>query len=448
MGSPAGSSGTGTGSTANVYTPTAQPAADTTLQGLIASFPSAATSPAGSYYGTAQDRLGLDVLSNPYAPDALTGASYTSDFTKNNLFPDLTGGATDLRGAAWAGLPYGGTALSQGFDPQYTANVTAAENNPYYAPALAGAQQAANIGTQGAANLAAGANQTLDTAYDPQGALYNKGRSNALDYSAVTNAQAGLGGTPYGSSVASGNLTNYDMNWQDRQLGRQEKALGTADTTLSDASKLASTASGLPSSVYTGNIKDISTALAARNLGAAEGGSTYSAITGASGAADTTAGNLETGAVKDYAYYSGLPAATAYDQGDKVFTGINDVVSLGNNQYKLPQQEINDLESYLKLGQSASVDSGNLGAQGLSELSSAASGIGGISNTLFGSNSGGLVGGASSLFSGGGAAGGASTLADFGAGGGVAAEAGTAALDAGASTGGSGLTALLPMLAS
>lgn len=429
MGSPAGASSNMPGASASVYTPTAQPAADTKLQDFINSFPTATDSPAGQYYKDAQDWLKsfTSDLSSTQATDASQAALH---FTQDTAFPQATADSAALDTAAASTLPYGQTALSYGFDPQFTTNVTAAENNPYYAPALSGAQQAADIGTAGASRLASSANQTLNTAYDPERALYNQGRTGALDYANVANSMSGLGGTPYGSSVTANTLSNYDLNWGDRQLGRQEKALPIADTALSDASKLAYTASGYPSKVYTGNLADITTALNARDTGASKGAATDSEILGATGTADKTAQTLDSNALKDYAYYGSLPYSTQVLEGKNALSGINDVVGLGNEAYTLPQQDINNLESYLKLGQSSSTISGNLGATGLNELTGAASGLGGLASTANNLSGGGIT----SALGGSGATsalGGASTLADFGAGGGVAAEAGTTALDAG-----------------
>jgi hypothetical protein len=444
--SPAGTSSNMPGADASVYTPTAQPAADQSLQNLIASFPSATGSPAGTYYGQAGNILSDYILKNPAMDLSLNTANAAQTFDQGIAFPQATGDAYSLSQASGRGLPYGDAALAYGYDPQYNKNITAAENNPFYAPALAGAQQAADIGRGGADQLFTGARQTLDTAFDPQGRLYNRGRADSLDYSAVTSAMAGLGGTPYGASVASSALSNYDLGWQDKQLGRQEKALGVADTTFSDAAKLADTSAAYPSSTYTGNITDISKALGARNTGAAVGGGTYGSILGASGTADTTAAKLDSGALSDYTTYGALPYKTNVGIGKDELAGIDSVTALGNNQYLLPQQGINDLESYLKLGQSSSTISGDLGKTGLSELSSTAGGFGQLAsgaNSLFGGSSSGGAG-LGSIFSG---AGGASL--DYGGGGaalGVADAAGVAGADAAGGSG--GLMALLPMLGS
>jgi hypothetical protein len=398
---PAGSSGSGTGSTANVFTPAGQPAAGDKLNSIISGLPTTASgTPAGQYYPLAQDFLANYITGNTGQDQMITGAQTASDFTTSTAFPQTTSDSAALSKDAQSVLPYSQTALTNANDPQYTTNVTAAEKNPYYAPALKGAQQAADIGTAGASTLASDANQTLNTAYDPQGALYKQGQTGALDYANVANSMSGVSGTPYGSSVSANALTNYDLNWQDKQLSRQEGALKSADTALTDASKLAYTSSGYPSSVYTKNITDINAALKARDAASLTGAETSSSILGQAGTADATAASLDSAALKDLSTYTSLPYNTNTKIADTNLTGINDVTNLGNSANTSLQQTVSDLESYLGLGQSASKISGDLGATGLSELSSATQGIGSAAstaNTLFGTGSSGSSSGSGLL---------------------------------------------------
>jgi hypothetical protein len=79
------------------------------------------------------------------------------------------------------------------------------------------------------------------------------------------------------------------------------------------------------------------------------------------------------------------------------------LANLGQAQFQIPQQAVQDLESYLGLGQSASTISGNLGQLGQNQLGSSLAGIGsalGAGNTaLFGSQG---IGGANGLLGAGG----------------------------------------------
>lgn len=271
MGEPSGSSGTGSGSTANVYTPKQQGWADQALVADIASFPSASDSPAAAYYPTAA-AVTNDFLS-PYGTDALSAkgdVEYARGYFKDTAFPMETGAASDL----------------------FSAGKT-----------------------------------TLDTAYDPQNKLYDTSRTNALDYANVTGSMSGTAGTPYGSSVASNTLSNFDLNWQDKQLKRQENALSAVGTS------------------------------------------------------DTAAGKLEDTALKNYDKFGTSTYDEDVKQADNWMTGANDTIKIGNNQYSLTETQIGDLLDYLGIGQSASKTSGSLGATGLNELSTTTSGIGSLAST-------------------------------------------------------------------
>lgn len=164
---------------------------------------------------------------------------------------------------------------------------------------------------------------------------------------------------------------------------------------------------------------------------------------------------------------SGLPYGTANTGMTSALNALSQGVNIGNQQFVLPQQIMNDLQSYLGLGQSASALSGSLGQMGQNQLMQSLSGIGGAlgtgSNLLFGnslSSSGGLLGslGLNPFTSGLGAtsqyfsplAGTLGGVADFGggadlAGGALAGGAGLAAAGTGAAVDAGSLASLLPL---
>lgn len=296
MGSPAGSSGTGGGSTANVYVPKQQGTADfnfnNILQPLIdASTNGGAGTPGGWAYPQAQ-------------------AAYQTYFTN---YP----------------------AIDYGY--QQATNAAQDYQNGGYLSALSNAKTLGGAG-----------NTVLNTAFDPQSALFNRGQQQVADQANATNAMSGVGSTPYGSSVTAGALKNYDIDWQNQQLKRQLAGLEGAGTAFGRSNDL--------------------------GLKAASG--------------------LDTLAAAPYNFSTNV--------GSNLETGLSDAVKIGNQQYTLPQQVIDDLESYLGLGQSASTISGNLGALGSSELASGigglgslAGGIGSLSNSSLGSGIGGLFSGTS-----------------------------------------------------
>jgi hypothetical protein len=118
-------------------------------------------------------------------------------------------------------------------------------NNPFQGQAIAGAQQASAIGgaganadAQGAGVLGTAAGDVLNTAFDPQNALFNRTQQQALDQSSVANSMAGIGSTPYGASVTGTNLGNFDVNWQAKQLANQQGGLGAAQAGFGEAGNL------------------------------------------------------------------------------------------------------------------------------------------------------------------------------------------------------------------
>lgn len=257
MSSPAGASGTGTGPNANVYTPTMQPQADQSIWQVL-----------------------------------------------NPLITASSGGGI-------------GTPAGSAYPTANQAVSTYLLDPAAQAMAMSGANQGAMIGSAGANTLNTSANQILNTAFDPQAALFNQTQGQVLDQSNVANAMSGVGNTPYGASVTSNALGNFDINWQNQQLARQAQGLGAAAPLYGQAANLAASSGGLPFSTGATMVSDI-------------------------------------------------------------LSGLGGAVNLGNNQYMLPQQVIGDLENYLSGGQSASLISGQLGQMGQNELMQSMSGIGNL----------------------------------------------------------------------
>lgn len=473
-GGASGAGGSGnTGGRATVYQPTAQGGADQAFQNIIGQLMGAGAGPAGTNYPTGQQFVDQYLTYSPYAAQAQGAADNAGNIALANYGPQQTAGS-NLMGAAQGGLPYAGQALSMGFNPAYGTLANDIMANPFLQQALGGAQQAAGIGAAGADQLAggvgpllagigplmAGAGTTLNTAFDPQNQLFNRGQQQSLDASSVANAMAGIGGTPYGASVTDNALNNYGINWQNQQLGRQEAGLGAygsalgragstlgqAGSTLGQATNLASSSSALPSNVYTNQINQILQALGMGNQAAASGASTFGNLLGSAGSGSTTGAGMQNSALAQYLSGQQQNYNTGVNFGQNALSGLSSVTNLGNQQYLLPQQVIADLESYMGLGQSASGISGKLGDMGFNQLSSGLGGAISGTNALLGQNS--LLGGSSGVFGSGGLGG------LFGAGGG-AGPAGvfdstgsllgssissipTAALDAAAGAGGVG----------
>lgn len=446
-GAQSGSSSTGAG--ASVYNPTAQPAADQMYQDTVRMLSGQGFGPAGINYPTAQGFVDKYLTNSPYAPQAMQGAQTVAD-QSGQFFPFQAGSGYQLQDAAGSTLPYAQKALQQGFSPTYQQIVDYTQQNPYFGTALSGASQAANIGGQGASNLQnpiyaglSGAKTMLNSAFDPQGALFNRGQSQALDSSNVANAMAGVGGTPYGASVNSNALTNYGLNWQDRQLGRQQSGLGAyesavtgAGNQLAGAANLGASTAALPSATYLGQLNSILSALKAQQTGGTLGAGSAGTLLGAAGGADTQGAGLQNTALQAYLSGTQQPYNTGVGMTNNELSGLTSATNLGQAQYQLPMEVLNALSAYMRLGQQASGLSGQLGNLGFNQTAQGLGGLIGGANTLFGSNS--LLGGSSGILG----SGGLGSL--FGGGAGAAG----AGLDIGSMAGSfAGTDALLPLLA-
>lgn len=421
--SPSGSSGTGTGSTANVYTPQAQPTADYNWQQQIQPLLNAAANggagtPAGQNYPAAENLVqqyltgganGALTPFNNFSQGALQGAQ-TSAAYGNDLFNQGTANSSALSGAASGGLPYGQSILNNAFNPLYGGVLQNVLNNSFTGQAMAGAQQGAQLGGAGAnqlqgmadnlqgvsqqigqsiPQLQGAASSILNTGFDPQSALFNRTQQQTLDQSNVVNAMSGLGGTPYGASVSANAMGNMDINWQNQQLARQTQAgssaqgldtaaasiggmqgqlAGEAGNLYQAAPGLAASSAALPSGVNNAQNANILSALNAQNTAGTQGAAGYNNLLSASGQGLSSAQNLGTNAATTLNSLSAGPYNTGANIANNAVSGLTSATNLGNTQYALPEQMLNSLQSYMQLGQSASGMSGTLGQTGINQL--------------------------------------------------------------------------------
>ena len=271
------------------YVPTAQPSADMNYQNLLSAMYNPSISalqgisqlPATQYNPQVQSAVG-QIANNPYAAQ---GEQVTQE-------------------AANYGVPTGQTEYSWG---QNTL------------PMMAGQVTGAVPGLQ------SGANQVLGTAFDPQQALYNQLMQQNQAQSQATLAQSGLAGTPYGANLANQSNTNFNLGWQNNQLGRQTQGLGAAGTAAGQVGGLENTGANL--------------------LG--------------------QAGNMMTTGLNTMNTIGQWPYQTSVGQANNSLGALGQGISLGNQQFTIPQQLFSDLQSYLGLGQAASglLDSWQPGVQ-------------------------------------------------------------------------------------
>lgn len=153
----------------------------------------------------------------------------------------------------------------QGQQASNTSNLasaaTAVQNNPYYSTAIQGAQQVAQqsqgvaAGQQAAAQNLYGlagmaqpmATQINQTAFDPQSALYNQQYQQNQDQTNATNAMNGVAGSPFGAGLSAQSGQNFNLNWQNQQLGRQTQGAGAVAGLTSAAAGADQTGANLAS---------------------------------------------------------------------------------------------------------------------------------------------------------------------------------------------------------
>lgn len=72
--------------------------------------------------------------------------------------------------------------------------------------------------------LAAG-NAVLNTAFDPQQALYDRTQQQTAQQAAANQASRGLAMSPYGAELSNQSNSNFNIDWQNAQLARQTAGL-------------------------------------------------------------------------------------------------------------------------------------------------------------------------------------------------------------------------------
>lgn len=285
----------------------------------------------------------------------------------------------------------------------------------------------------GAADLSRYGGDILNTAFDPQQALYNQLQNQVSQQTRAIEAQAGLGaGSGVGDSITANTLANWNINWQNQQLARQQQGLQAAEPAFAEAAALPGaaassadaafqTAGALPGAALSSFDQPIAVGAGLPGGVLSQGGQIGQQIAALSQAAGALPGALAAGygnlgtqanqlayaPLQNYSQLGGQIAPLAqqgaalgglpYNVGSQgtsnALQTLGSGVNLGNQQYAIPQQLMNDLQSYLGLGQAASGLSGTLGQMGLNQTMQSMAGLGGAlgmgSNLLFGNSLGG-----------------------------------------------------------
>lgn len=94
------------------------------------------------------------------------------------------------------------------------------------------AQQAGDQLSGAYAPLQQGAGQVMQTAFDPQQALYARTAQQLQDQTRAAESARGIGMTPYGAGVEGQTMANFNIDWQNQQLQRQLQGLAGAGSAL------------------------------------------------------------------------------------------------------------------------------------------------------------------------------------------------------------------------
>lgn len=149
--------------------------------------------------------------------------------------------------------------LGSGVLPQAQQTANNLYNNPFASQGLGGAQQAAGMGGQaamtgfneGAGLVGAGnsllpyASQIMNTGFDPQQQLYNRTLQQVQDQSRAGEAARGIASTPYGAGLENQATGNFNIDWQNQQLGRQTQAAGAAGSLVGQGAQTAGQGVGM-----------------------------------------------------------------------------------------------------------------------------------------------------------------------------------------------------------
>ncbi len=262
-------------------------------------------------------------MSEPSVPQA---PNYSNFGQANNAF---SGGLQGLQGLAGQG---------QGL----TSNIV---NNPY-AGAYQGAAGAAGgqLGTLGgqagsaSGSLYGSGASILNTAFDPQNALYNRTQQQNQDQTGAMLAATGVGATPYGAAVMGQNNSNFNIDWQNQQLQRQAQGIQSANQAYAGGGQQGTL--GAQSTLGAGQLP-YSTSVGISNAGLGALGTEQGLYQGVTGAADQYLGLANTG------YQDQLGQYNAQDQQfTQMLSGLGSILGFGGNS-SLGQSGLNWLNKFI-----------------------------------------------------------------------------------------------------
>lgn len=173
-------------------------------------------------------------FNNPYAQGFQDNANAAGQWAQNAAWRDNQG-ATSMFNNGDAASAQGRTAM--GNYNALNGSVTGAANTMFGMAGdsnktydkLMGYQwgQQPNV-QRSSQNLYGGGNAVMNTAFDPQHALYDRTRDQLVDQTRSAEYARGIQMSPAGANVEANALGNFNIDWQNQQLARQSQGLQAA----------------------------------------------------------------------------------------------------------------------------------------------------------------------------------------------------------------------------
>ena len=249
---------------------------------------------------------------NPYAPGYMGAANTAGQYAGGTLAPMQQAGAASLN------------SLGQGA-------------GGYANDVLASARASVPM-----------ANQILQTGFDPQSALYNRTQQQVQDQVNAINSMYGLNNSPYGAGVANKTLSDFNIDWQNQQLGRQNQAAQGYSALL--------------------------------NAGVAP----YSNLVNTAGKGFAGASDLGGASVQSTLQGGSIPYSSYSGINTDALSALGSYSNTATQAFGLDQNTLNALAAYMKLGQSAT-SIGQAGqAQGFDQSQTLGQGFGQALSSLNG----------------------------------------------------------------
>ena len=168
---------------------------------------------------------GSQAMYNPTG-EAAVDQSWQNMYNQQGQIANQTNQATQ---------PYYGQSLAQGENINYQPYLQGAQQagDMYGQVGQAAQGQMAGYGQQAQTALGqqqqmyGAGNQIMQTAFDPQNALYQQTQQQLTDQTRAGQAARGLGNSAEGAMEESNAMSNFDINWQNNQLQRQAQGISS-----------------------------------------------------------------------------------------------------------------------------------------------------------------------------------------------------------------------------